>query len=44
MLALVYCNFFEEVRLGGWGTEGTKSFSGKLPEFDSLLLDGGNNS
>ena len=22
VLALVYCNFLKEVRLGGWGTEG----------------------
>ena len=25
MLALVYCNFLKEVRLGGWGTEGPKA-------------------
>ena len=24
---LVYCNFFKEVRLGGWGTEGLKASS-----------------
>ena len=25
VLALVYCNFLKEVRLGGWGTEGPKA-------------------
>ena len=25
MLVIVYCNFFKEVRLGGWGTEGPKA-------------------
>ena len=24
VLALVYCNFLKEVRLGGWGIEGLK--------------------
>ena len=24
-IALVYCNFLKEVRLGGWGTEGPKA-------------------
>ena len=27
MLALVYCNFLKEVRLGGWGTEGPKALT-----------------
>ena len=25
VLAIVYCNFLKEVRLGGWGTEGPKA-------------------
>ena len=25
VLALLYCNFLREVRLGGWGTEGPKA-------------------
>ena len=25
ILLLLYCNFFKEVRLGGWGTEGPKA-------------------
>ena len=25
VLAIVYCNFLKEVRLGGWGTEGLKA-------------------
>ena len=25
VLALEYCNFLKEVRLGGWGTEGPKA-------------------
>ena len=27
VLALVYCNFLKEVRLGGWGTEGPKALT-----------------
>ena len=27
VLALVYCNFLREVRLGGWGTEGPKALT-----------------
>ena len=25
VLAIVYCKFLKEVRLGGWGTEGPKA-------------------